>query len=37
MVITEHAYYLPIFGCVSEVKWGCTEPEVTDNSPRADA
>ena len=37
MVITEHPHYLPIFGCVSKVKWGCTEPGVKDNSPRADA
>lgn len=37
MVITEHPYYLPIFSCVSEVKWGCVEPGVKDNSPRADA
>lgn len=37
MVITEHSYHLPIFARVSKVKWGCVEPGVKDNSPRADA
>lgn len=37
MVITQHPHYLPIFCCVSKVKWGCTEPRVKENSPGADA
>lgn len=37
MVITEHPHYLPIFGRVSKVKWGCVEPGVRDNSPGGDA